>query len=336
MEVTAIDKSVKDSPSNQIRRSDNPAIQDFVRVSSAFFHDDSSYNFDLYLLKKGQFQLCRRRGLGLNEPGMPTLSGIGKMPLVIKKTDNLAFLRYIESTLPDSLIKNDLPFEECARLLCEIAQIVMGDLLADLKRSESYRRVEKLAETIVSFIYHDPKSIPILMSQDLTGSFEVIQGIRSSIISIGICRKMALADDQVLAIGLANLLKDIGLQRISKAIVNKTNGLIKSEMEIISKHPMVAIGLIENALELSKTTTEAILNHHELLDGSGYPKGLKGNQIPLACRITTVAHIFNSLTLTNAQGEAWDLYKALNHMKSKMAHKIDPEIFRQLILSLRG
>jgi putative two-component system response regulator len=70
------------------------------------------------------------------------------------------------------------------------------------------------------------------------------------------------------------------------------------------------------------------MNHHEKWDGSGYPKGLKGKEIPIAGRIVAVADVFDVLTTTQPYRRAWDMGEAIELIKNEAGHHFDPDLVR--------
>jgi HD-GYP domain-containing protein (c-di-GMP phosphodiesterase class II) len=97
------------------------------------------------------------------------------------------------------------------------------------------------------------------------------------------------------ALKWASLLHDIGKIGIPEKVLNKPGKLTADEYALIKKHPMKGKTILEPIRHLSQSLT-AVAYHHERYNGTGYPKGLKGEQIPLAARIIAVADTFDAIT----------------------------------------
>ena len=118
--------------------------------------------------------------------------------------------------------------------------------------------------------------------------------------------------------GLGFLLHDIGKKEIPPYILNKKGTLTHQEWEIIKMHPEVGAKILQKSSDrISEKTLEIVLQHHERIDGTGYPRGLKGKQIGLYSRICIIANTFDSLTTNHSYREAMPIVDALALMKER-------------------
>jgi HD-GYP domain-containing protein (c-di-GMP phosphodiesterase class II) len=104
-----------------------------------------------------------------------------------------------------------------------------------------------------------------------------------------------MSPEELEALKWASLLHDIGKIGIPENVLNKPGKLTADEYELIKKHPMKGKTILEPIQHLSRSLP-AVTYHHERYNGTGYPKGLKGEQIPLAARIIAVADTFDAIT----------------------------------------
>jgi len=121
------------------------------------------------------------------------------------------------------------------------------------------------------------------------------------------------------------LLHDIGKMSIPDAILLKPGKLNDEEFQIIKKHPETAKSLLENIPYLEPALVIPQF-HHERWDGSGYPYGLKGKDIPLPGRIFAVIDVWDALLSKRPYKKAWSKEEALNHLREKSGILFDPEI----------
>jgi putative two-component system response regulator len=109
-----------------------------------------------------------------------------------------------------------------------------------------------------------------------------------------IAKKLKLSEDQVESIRIAGLIHDIGKIRIPDSILSRPGPLLPSEYELIQIHPQVGYDLVKH-IPFPWPVAEFILQHHEKLDGSGYPQGLKGDDIHLESKIICVADVSEAM-----------------------------------------
>ncbi len=133
-------------------------------------------------------------------------------------------------------------------------------------------------------------------------------------------------------IKLGSLLHDIGKMSIPESILLKPAPLTELEMAIIRKHPQYAYDLLSPITYIAPAL-DIPYCHHELWEGTGYPKGLKEKQIPIAARIFAVVDVWDALCSDRPQRKAWPEEKALEYIQALSGVYFDPqvvEIFMQM------
>ncbi len=122
----------------------------------------------------------------------------------------------------------------------------------------------------------------------------------------------------------AGLLHDIGKIGIPETILCKPGKLTKEEFDVIKKHPRMGYDILKPIASF-ELVLDGVLYHHENPDGSGYPKGLHGDQIPLVARIIHVADTFDALTSTRSYREAFSYERAYEIIRQDMGKRMDRE-----------
>jgi response regulator RpfG family c-di-GMP phosphodiesterase len=143
--------------------------------------------------------------------------------------------------------------------------------------------------------------------------------------SVAIAKKMGLDKEKVIKIEKAGILHDIGKIGVPDNILLKTQGLTDAEYQKIKEHPIKSMNLI---IEYSKLKDIAIiaLHHLERFVGNGYPKGLKGEEIPLESRILAVADSFDAMTSDRPYRDALPLSIAKEEIRKGSGTQFDPEV----------
>ncbi len=127
-------------------------------------------------------------------------------------------------------------------------------------------------------------------------------------------------------------LHDIGVINIPEEILTKESPLIEEEWDIIKKHPETGYRIVR-ASEGVAQVAEGILSHHEHWDGSGYPQGLKGKEIPLRARITSIADAYEAMSTGRSYKKAMSRNEIIAELKKCAGHQFDPELI-ELFLHL--
>lgn len=143
-------------------------------------------------------------------------------------------------------------------------------------------------------------------------------------------RRMGLTPEQLQDLEWGGLLHDVGKIGIQDGILTKPGGLTADEFDLIKKHPLMSYEIIA-PIDCMESVRDVVLFHHELPDGTGYPKGLKGEEIPLLARIVHVADTFDALTTSRSYRSAFPVSKALDIMNREKGSKLDPEIVGRFV-----
>ena len=144
-------------------------------------------------------------------------------------------------------------------------------------------------------------------------------------LSIGIGREMMLDDDQLEEIRVAALLHDIGKMYISAEILNKPGKLKPIEFELIKLHAEEGYNTLKN-IEFPWPVAEIVFQHHERCDGSGYLRGLKGDELLLAARIISVADVVEAITSMRPYRAALGLDVALDEITKFRGTRFDADV----------
>jgi putative nucleotidyltransferase with HDIG domain len=135
----------------------------------------------------------------------------------------------------------------------------------------------------------------------------------------------AFADRQKLA--FAGLLHDIGKARIPLAILEKPGPLDARELAVMQQHPALGYEVLKDMRGLDPHMLDMVMHHHEYLDGSGYPHGLKSRELPDLVRMITIADMFGALIERRAYKPPLSGTDAYHHLE-EMGEKLDPDLVR--------
>jgi putative nucleotidyltransferase with HDIG domain len=145
-----------------------------------------------------------------------------------------------------------------------------------------------------------------------------------------LAKKMRLPDDAVAAIRAGAILHDIGKIGIPDAILTKPGPLTAEEWTIMKTHPVVGEEMLKH-IDFLVPVLPLVRHHHENWDGTGYPDGLAGSQIPIGARIIAVCDAFDAMTSDRPYGPSLALDVACQRMLDAAGTQFDPDCARMLI-----
>lgn len=170
------------------------------------------------------------------------------------------------------------------------------------------------------------KTVDIIMNTLFEkSSREMMHSKRVSEICRAIASEMNFNLDHVNQIGVAGLVHDIGKIGVDEKILNKPAGLTREEWQEITKHPVTGWRILSSTNEFSEVA-KFVLEHHEKWDGSGYPKGLKGEEISIEARIISIADAYDAMTNRRTYRDELSRDKAIEELKKNAGSQFDPAI----------
>jgi HD-GYP domain-containing protein (c-di-GMP phosphodiesterase class II) len=137
-------------------------------------------------------------------------------------------------------------------------------------------------------------------------------------------------------LALALFLHDIGKTKVHPATLEKSGPLDQTDWREIKQHPGYGQRILETLKVATAESSAVVLQHHERMDGLGYPYALAGRQIHPYARICTIADAFDALTTQRTFRSALNPFDTLRVMKEEMQTQFDPDMFRTFVLMLRG
>ncbi len=150
-----------------------------------------------------------------------------------------------------------------------------------------------------------------------------------------LARAMGIDEAAMVHIRRGALLHDIGKVGIPDSILNKNGPLTEAERALMSQHPVYARQFLSGIKYLQQAMAIPC-SHHERWDGTGYPQGLKGDEIPLEARIFAVVDVWDALSTDRAYRKAWDQERVINHIRSRSGTHFDPQIVELFLQMIQG
>ncbi len=148
---------------------------------------------------------------------------------------------------------------------------------------------------------------------------------RVTIMTVQIAQEMGVDDESLVHIRRGALLHDIGKMGIPDSILLKPGRLSPEERSIMEKHPVYAYEMLYE-IDYLKPAIDIPYCHHEKWDGTGYPRGLRGKEIPLAARIFAVVDVWDALSSDRPYRPAWPKEKAIGYIRENAGIQFDPDV----------
>lgn len=152
-------------------------------------------------------------------------------------------------------------------------------------------------------------------------------------LTVALARRLGMAEEELVHLYRGALLHDIGKVGIPDAILHKPGPLTEEEWQVMRLHPRMAYDVLR-PIAFLRPALDVPYAHHEHWDGGGYPRGLSGEQIPLAARIFSVVDVWDALRSDRPYRAAWTEGQAREHLLAQSGRQFDPQVVRAFLALL--
>jgi len=223
----------------------------------------------------------------------------------------------IKSGATDYVLKDKLfRLGPVVKRALEEAQVYRERKQAEEKLRQSYKKLRKMLKDIVQ---------TVALTVEIRDPYTAGHQHRVSQLTSAIARQMNLSPDQVEGIYMTAILHDIGKISVPAEILTKPGRLTEIEMNMLRTHPKVGYDILKK-IDFPWPLAKVILQHHERMDGSGYPAGLSGEKILLEARILGVADVVEAMSSHRPYRPAFGIDKALEEISKNRGILYDPEV----------
>jgi len=221
---------------------------------------------------------------------------------------------YIEDSYSEGLSIPELIKEE---VITDVkAQVKKLMTSPSIKVSVDAKKVGQIVETLISKILENDHIVATLCDVRSIDEYTFSHSVNVSVISLVTGIGVGLKGNDLKELGIGALLHDIGKLMVDEAILQKPTTLLSIEYEEVKKHTWYGYDLLKNSGGFSQVACDIALSHHERLDGSGYPKKLRSNDIHLHARIVAIADVYDALTTDRVYRKKMMPHDVLDYMLS--------------------
>ncbi|NUU63123.1 HD-GYP domain-containing protein [Paenibacillus agri] len=243
------------------------------------------------------------------------------------KSGNKAATAKTGSLINEStLYRNSVLHDEYEKMIALIKNCYRSAAAAPLPILELRNQLEILISHLKE--YHVLKFAPRTLNEQ---DYNYHNAVLSALTSYKIAQWCGYPQKDWLQAAFAGLLHDIGNVKVDPSLLLKPESLTNEEKEEVRRHTTYGYQLLRNVTAINEGVRLAALQHHEKVDGSGYPLRMEGSQIHVYAKIVAVADIFHAMTLERAYKKAQSPYLVLEQILTESFGKLDPVIVQTFI-----
>jgi len=222
--------------------------------------------------------------------------------------------------------------EEVARAtrICANSKQAMVSMFheARMGKAVDHEAAGALVEEITDSVQRNPGALISLARLKTADDYTYMHSVAVCALMVALSRQLSLDEKATREAGMAGLLHDLGKAMMPLEVLNKPGKLTQEEFAIMKSHPAEGHRMLVEGGAVGEIPLDVVLHHHEKVDGSGYPKGLSGEQIPLAARIFSVVDVWDALLSDRPYRSALTEDKTIEHIQLNTGKQFDPTIVK--------
>jgi len=231
---------------------------------------------------------------------------------------------FIEDSFSEGLnIPEIIKEEVITEVKCQVKKLMSSP---SAKVSVDVKKVGEIVERLISNILSNEQIVASLCDVRSTDEYTFSHSVNVSVISIVTGIGLGMKGETLQNLGIGALLHDVGKVRIDDAILKKPTSLTGAEYEEVKRHTVYGYEILKNSEGISDDACDIALSHHERLDGSGYPRKLKGRDIQVPTRIVAIADVYDALTTDRVYRRRMMPHDVLDYMLSLGGRQFDKNI----------
>jgi len=193
---------------------------------------------------------------------------------------------------------------------------------------------QKMVDEISESVARNTSALISLARLKTADDYTYMHSVAVCAMMIALSRQLGLSETQTRSAGLAGLLHDLGKAVMPPGILNKPGKLTDEEFAIMRAHPVEGHKMLKMVGDMDPMAMDVCLHHHEKVDGSGYPKGLKDKEITLFAKMGAVCDVYDAITSNRPYKAGWDPAESLRKMAEWCEGHFDRAVFQAFVKSL--
>lgn len=290
--------------------------------------ESSDFSFFLCGPSNQQAVLYRNRGVGLSQPDFERLEGNRVGSLLVEAEAMGTLDRVFEHRLEEVLHRPEISPAQKAEFIQHVGNSVARMVASEPAAAESVTRASQLLDSVIDGLLGNPLVAAHLLH--MSGHHRTTASHMFSVGTLAVmlgARVFGSDRTRLKQLGLAGMLHDLGKLSIDAGILNKVGVLEFAERDQIQQHPIESIRLIHGHPEVTPTICLAILQHHERIDGRGYPLGLTGDDLLPESKVLAIVDSFHAMIGPRAYRTPLSPREAMQSLSFNVGKQFDPEIF---------
>ena len=225
---------------------------------------------------------------------------------------------------------------ERAARICDAGKAAVTSMFREARMGNAVDAagVASLVEEISDSVLRNGSALISLARLKTADDYTYMHSVAVSAMMIALARQLGLGETEVRSAGVAGLLHDVGKMLVPLEVLNKPGRLTDSEFALVKDHPAKGHTFLVDSHNIDPMALDVCLHHHEKVDGTGYPKKLKGDAISLAAKMGAVCDVYDAITSNRPYKSGWDPSESMRQMGLWASGHFDLPVFQAFAKTL--
>lgn len=219
-------------------------------------------------------------------------------------------------------------FARASEVITEVIQQIRSDKGLELEA------VEAVVDDLVDSITRNPEALQLVARLRETDEAAYGHALQIAVLLVSFGREIGFAREELAHLGQIGMLLDIGKMRVAPAILHKKGNLTAQEFEAVKRHVDLGMDMVQACGKAHRKVLDGIHQHHERLDGSGYPRALKDKQIGAFGRMAGIVDCFSAMTSPRPYADAMSPYEAMRQLQTWGERHFNAGMVQQFIQAI--
>lgn len=299
----------------------------YVPVGVESIEPDLFPDVALYLRSGGNYVLYKSHGRNFSKQDAIRLTGNSIDFLYVSPSDMEVITKYLEENAERLLKSDQFDGRAKGKIIYQTSINFVGDIFQNPKKVGDVDRSKKLMENLLLYLSSDRDALSSLETVMTHNYHTFVHSLQVTALSVLMhAEAYNLAHDELVDVGIGTLLHDFGKTFTPQQILNKTGKLSEDEIAIIKRHPEEGYLYLKENTRLNEISLAIVRDHHERVNGNGYPRGLKRTEISRSAQVGGLCDVYCTLTIDRTGGKALPPYLTIQVMRQEMKDAFDARL----------
>lgn len=299
----------------------------YVPVTIESIEPDMFPDVALYLRSGRNYVLYKNNGRMFSRQDANRLMANNIDLLYVSPADMEVINQYMEANAERFLSNDSFDGKTKGKIIYQTSINFVGDIFQNPQKANDLNRSKRLVENLMTYLSSDKDALMSLETVMNRNYYTFVHSLQVTALSLLVhAEAYMLAHDEMVDVGIGTLLHDFGKIFIPQELLNKTGKLTDEEIAIIKRHPQEGYDYLKENTSLNDICLAIVRDHHERINGNGYPRGIKREDISRSAQVGGLCDVYCTLTIDRTGRTALPPFLTMQFMRNEMKDAFDKRL----------